>query len=103
MAPVDKAPVSASGDGDFLGLSKWTWAAIAGGVAVTGIALYIIAGSDDGKKDKKKKGKGAKKKTGTTTTSSSAASSAKPTPSKKQNVTVEDVPEEEDLDGVSEN
>ena len=53
MAPVDKAAVSSSGDGDFLGLSKWTWAAIAGGVAVAGITLYIIAGSDDdSKKDK---------------------------------------------------
>ena len=53
MAPVQKTVT----EDEFLGLSKWAWAAIAGCVATAGIAFYIFAG-DEGKK----KPKGAKKK-----------------------------------------
>merc|ERR1711971_968530 len=34
------------GEDEILGLPKWVWAAIAGGVVTAGIAIYIFAGSD---------------------------------------------------------
>lgn len=100
MAPVVQKPVS---EDEILGLPKWVWAAIAGGVITAGLAIYIFAGSDGEKKKKPK----AKKKIipGTTETvvtpsKEKPISSAKSTPSKSAKVTVEDVPEEEDIEEI---
>ena len=104
MAPAVSKPV---GEDEILGLPKWVWAAIAGGVVTAGIAIYIFAGSDGETKKKPK----AKKKPASAGVLSGAEikeplakektiSSAKSTPSKAAKVTVEDVPEEEDLDKV---
>jgi len=101
MAPVAEKPVS---DEEVFGLPKWAWAAIAGGVVTAGVLYYIFAG-DDGNKKKSKK----EKKKGTAASSSSPPSakttpisSAKATPSKTvKNVTVEDVPEDDNLDKIT--
>ena len=96
MAPVQK-PVN---EDEILGLPKWVWAAIAGGVITTGIAIYIFAGNDGGKKKK------PKKKATTTTTAasvakSSASSTPKATPQKASSkVTVQDAPNEDDIEEV---
>ena len=100
MAPVQK-PVS---EEEILGLPKWVWAAIAGGVITAGLAIYIFAGSDGEKKKKPK----AKKKVNPNTTEpvvtpskEKTISSAKSTPAKSAKVTIEDAPEEEDIEKVS--
>ena len=102
MAPAVSKPVS---EDEILGLPKWVWAAIAGGVVTAGIAIYIFAGSDGETKKKPK----AKKKPAAGVLSAEkkeplakekTISSAKSTPSKAAKVTVEDAPEEEDLDKV---
>ena len=41
MAPVTSKAVS---DEEILGLPKWAWAVIAGGVVTTGVLIYIFAG-----------------------------------------------------------
>jgi len=99
MAPVQK-PVS---EEEILGLPKWVWAAIAGGVITAGLAIYIFAGSDGEKKKKPK----AKKKVNPNTTEpvvtpskEKTISSAKSTPAKSAKVTVEDAPEEEDIEKI---
>ena len=103
MAPAVSKPV---GEDEILGLPKWVWAAIAGGVVTAGIAIYIFAGSDG---ETKKKPKAKKKPAAGGVLSAEkieplakekTISSAKSTPSKAAKVTVEDVPEEEDLDKV---
>lgn len=87
MAPV-VVEKPASND-EILGLPKWVWAAIAGGVITAGIAIYIFSG-DDNAGDKKKKKKKIEKST------------PKATPQKKPTkVKIEDVPEEQDIDAVS--
>jgi len=102
MAPAVSKPVS---EDEILGLPKWVWAAIAGGVVTAGIAIYIFAGSDGETKKKPK----AKKKPAAGVLSAEkkeplakekTISSAKSTPSKAAKVTVEDAPEEEDLDKI---
>lgn len=96
MAPVQK-PVN---EDEILGLPKWVWAAIAGGVITTGIAIYIFAGNDGGKKKKPKK-----KATTTPTTSvakSSTSTTPKATPQKSASkVTVQDAPNEDDIEEVN--
>ena len=88
MAPVQK-PVN---EDEILGLPKWVWAAIAGGVITTGIAIYIFAGSDDTKKKKPKK----KATASTSATAKSSTSTPKATPkATPKKVTVEDAPEDE--------
>lgn len=95
MALVSK-PVN---EDEVLGLPKWAWAAIAGGVITAGLAIYIFAGGDDTKKKKGPKLAKNKKSDGATNKS---ISSAKSTPSKTNKVKVQDVPEEEqDIDSVS--
>ena len=102
MAPAVSKPVS---EDEILGLPKWVWAAIAGGVVTAGIAIYIFAGSDG---ETKKKPKAKKKPAGVLSAEKKeplakekTISSAKSTPSKAAKVTVEDAPEEEDLDKVT--
>jgi len=100
MAPVVQKPVS---EDEILGLPKWVWAAIAGGVITAGLAIYIFAGSDG---EKKKKPKAKKKlipdttETVVTPSKEKPISSAKSTPSKSAKVTVEDAPEEEDIEEI---
>jgi len=101
MAPAVSKPVS---EDEILGLPKWVWAAIAGGVITAGIAIYIFAGSDG---ETKKKPKAKKKPAGVLSAEKTEPlakekpiSSAKSTPSKAAKVTVEDAPEEEDLDKI---
>jgi len=96
MAPVQK-PVN---EDEILGLPKWVWAAIAGGVITTGIAIYIFAGNDGGKKKKPKK-----KATTTPTTpvaKSSTSTTPKATPQKSASkVTVQDAPNEDDIEELT--
>lgn len=95
MAPVSK-PVN---EDEVLGLPKWAWAAIAGGVLTAGLAIYIFAGGDEDAKKKGPKIGKAKKSEGA---GKKSISSAKSTPSKANKVKVQDVPEEEqDIDSVS--
>ena len=97
MAPANSViqKPSASED-EILGLPKWVWGAIAGGVITVGLAYYIFAGDED----KKKKPKNKKKPIPANTANKSAkVSSAQSTPSKSK-VTVEDAPEEDDIEKV---
>ena len=96
MAPAVQKPVS---EDEILGLPKWVWAAIAGGVITAGLAIYIFAGDDGGKK-KKPKSSVTKKKAGTTGSKPSPVSSNKSTPNRQSKVTVEDLPDEEDIEKV---
>ena len=59
---------------------------------------YIVFSGDDDKKKKVKKDK--KKGTGGSTKTNTPVSSAKATPSKTAKVTVEDAPEEDNIDKV---
>ena len=59
---------------------------------------YTVFSGDDDKKKKVKKDK--KKGTGGSTKTNTPVSSAKPTPSKTAKVTVEDAPEEDNIDKV---
>lgn len=86
---VAAAAKSSKGEGDFLGLSKWAWAALAGGVVAAGITIYIISGGGDSESDKKKKKSSSGKKAKKT----KATPNDTPTKSK---VTVQDIDEEED-------
>ena len=60
---------------------------------------YFVFSGDDDKKKKVKKDK--KKGTGGSTKTNTPVSSAKPTPSKTAKVTVEDAPEEDNIDKVA--
>jgi len=96
MAPVQK-PVN---EDELFGLPKWVWAAIAGGVVTAGIAIYIFAGSDGEKKKKPKAKKKVPSEPVVVTSKEKLPSSAKSTPSKQAKVTVEDAPEEVDIEKI---
>ena len=97
MAPVQK-PVN---EDEIMGLPKWVWAAIAGGVITTGLAIYIFTGDSDGKKKKPKKKAAAAKNVSTTNTPKATPKKATATPKKAAaKVTVEDAPEEDDIEKV---
>ena len=96
MAPVQK-PVN---EDELFGLPKWVWAAIAGGVVTAGIAIYIFAGSDGEKKKKPKAKKKVPSEPVAVASKEKLPSSAKSTPSKQTKVTVEDAPEEVDIEKV---
>ena len=97
MAPVQK-PVN---EDEIMGVPKWVWAAIAGGVITAGLAIYIFSGDSDAKKKKPKK-KPAGKTPGTASTPKvTPKATPKATPKKAAaKVTVEDAPEEDDIDKV---
>ena len=97
MAPVQK-PVN---EDEIMGLPKWVWAAIAGGVITTGLAIYIFTGDSDGKKKKPKKKAAAAKNVSTTNTPKATPKKATATPKKAAaKVTVEDATEEDDIEKV---
>ncbi len=97
MAPTVPKPAA---DDEILGLPKWAWAAIAGGVITAGLALYIFSGDDGGETKKKKpKSSGLGKKKAEKGKPSSVSST--PTKSKQKEVKVEDVPEEQNIEEVS--